>query len=147
MNQNNLNARLRNLFTKHFLCQFIDFSRYENNPELALKHYKFSYKLVVLYALIFIFPFYLVRSEALQQNIIFKILLIAVFIGFLLVIFSMDAFKNKLSDMKLLENRDERAKLMDKKSLINDMGGMFVFILIQLPLLVLFIAGLHYFIK
>lgn len=148
MNQNNLNARLRNLFTKHFLSKFIDFSKYKNNPELALKHYKLSYKLVALYALIFIFPFYLVCSEALQHNSIFEILLITVLIGFILAIFSLDAFKNKLLDMGMLENRDERAKLMDKKSYVDVyLGGIFVFILIQLPLLILFIMGINYFIK
>lgn len=148
MNQINLNTKLRNQFTKLFLSKFIDFSTYENNPELALKHYKLSYKLIALYTLIFIFPFYLLRSEALQQNNIFGILLIAALIGYILAIFSLDAFKNKLLDMGMLENGDEWIKLMNKKSYVDVyLGGIFVFFLIQLPLLILFIMGINYFIK
>lgn len=147
MNQDNLNKKLRDQFTKHFLCRFIDFSKYENNPELALRHHKLSYKLVALYGLIFIFPFFLEHSESMNQNITFGALLTVVFVGFILASFSLDAFNNKLLDMGLLENRDERAKLMDKYSYTNAIGGIFVFFLVWVPLLVLFILVIHYFIK
>lgn len=133
MEQNNLNTRLRNQFTKLFLCRFIDFSKYENNPELAQKHYKLSSKIFIFYGLFMI----LLVPLAASISMVMVLILFTAAIGRL----SLNAFICRLLDMNVL---DEKTRLMKRSEYGID---IFTFFLVMLPLLLLLSAIVYLIIK
>lgn len=116
------NIKLRDKFIEVFLDKFIDFSKYENNIEFARDKYLFARKLFKIISSLLVCCFMI-------KNLLVSILVI---ILFLFTTFSFNAFKNKLLSMNLL---DEKIRLQEENSFMNDQGGLFYFFLIKLPIM------------
>lgn len=109
-----LETKLTHIWADHVLSKFIDFSKYDNNPELANKHYKrFE---VTSFLTLFLLSFFLVFSNIFIVKIISSIITFFILVSY--VTLKRTMFEKNLLEMTELEKERYRAQQNNSIALI-----------------------------